>query len=207
MIYVTTKKIEKDVDVKVLYERFASSKEYLDEILSRNNDESKKQSLTALNALLFLLDYVGEKTDRLVLVRKKGGKPTINNGEWKFSVSHSGDYAVCGLSKTEIGVDLEKIRYMKNALPLAKRFFSSAEYDLMEKSSADETFLDETFFGIWTKKEAYLKRRGLGIDTDLTKIDTSAQTFATFVWNGYVMSIDGEGEIETVGEIEWKRTK
>ena len=200
MIYVTTKKIEKDVDVEVLYERFASSKDYIDDILSRNNDDSKKQSLTALHALLFLLDYVGEKTDGLVLARGTSGKPTINNGEWKFSVSHSSDYAVCGLSKTEIGVDLEKIRYMKNALPLAKRFFSSAEYDLMGKSSSDETF-----FKIWTKKEAYLKRRGWGIYTDLTKIDTSAQTFATYAWNGYVMSVDGDGEIETVGEIDWKR--
>ena len=186
MIYVTATKTDDACEDDIL-RRFPSSREYVSEILSRANNESKRQSLSGLSALLFLLDYVGEKTEALVLKRQKGGKPYFENSDWQFGISHSGDIAVCGLSKNAVGIDVEQLKPRKNVLAFAKRFFSEGEYVIMQKSANPEF----EFYNIWTKKEARLKSIGKGVDTDLTKIDTTKQEFTTLRAYDCVINVCG----------------
>ena len=55
---------------------------------------------------------------------KVHGKPYIlNDNQHYFNISHSGNYIICGTSDTEIGVDVEEVKEMRDILDIAKRFF------------------------------------------------------------------------------------
>jgi phosphopantetheinyl transferase len=44
------------------------------------------------------------------------GKPHLNDGR-KITISHSFDYSAIAISKSEIGIDIEKIETKYNVLP------------------------------------------------------------------------------------------
>lgn len=93
------------------------------------------------------------------------GKPFAINLPIEFSISHSGNYAVCAISERPVGIDIEKIRAVD--LNIAQRICSDDELIwLFGHKPKKEDFLREAydlfvrFFGIWTAKEAYFKRQG-----------------------------------------------
>jgi 4'-phosphopantetheinyl transferase len=88
-----------------------------------------------------------------------------------FNLSHSQDLALLGVSyQHQIGVDLEYIRTMSDLEGLAKRFFSSREYEYLRLFSPQEQ--QQIFFRYWTCKEAYLKATGDGL-VQLEEIEIS----------------------------------
>lgn len=86
------------------------------------------------------------------------GKPYLeDHPDIFFNLSHCRGLAVCGLSDSEIGADCELIRpYSGNA---AKKIFSDSEIDYVLQSDSPV----ESFFRIWTLKEALGKAMGTGI--------------------------------------------
>ncbi|MCI0600851.1 MAG: 4'-phosphopantetheinyl transferase superfamily protein [Beijerinckiaceae bacterium] len=91
------------------------------------------------------------------------GKPYHSgSGGPHFNVSHSGCYALIGLSwSRQIGVDIERMRGTGDELSLARRFFSDAEYRALKGQEKDAMLV--SFYNIWTCKEAVLKACGRGI--------------------------------------------
>ena len=49
------------------------------------------------------------------------------------------------------------------------------------------------FYDIWTKKEAYLKKKGTGISDNLKVNVTKKYDFITFEWNNYYCSVTADG--------------
>lgn len=93
------------------------------------------------------------------------GKPALRESTApRFSLSHSGDRALCALSDAEIGCDLEKLR--RPALPIVERRFHPREaawlFSLPEREQA------RAFFRLWTLKESYLKATGRGLSLPLS---------------------------------------
>ena len=79
-----------------------------------------------------------------------------------FNVSHSGDHAVFAVTdRAEVGVDIEVVREVPDALEIADRFFSPAESDAIRRLPASQ--LASAFFRCWTRKEAYVKGVGSGL--------------------------------------------
>ena len=71
-----------------------------------------------------------------------------------------------GLSDSRpIGVDIEVMRNLGNELELARSFFSDAEYRALE--GLENGMRCQTFYKIWTCKEAVLKALGAGISEHL----------------------------------------
>ena len=91
----------------------------------------------------------------MVLRPDEDGKPWLESGEWHFNLSHSGDWALLGVAREELGIDVEDSGRRVEHHPLAQRFFSRYE--------ADRAHSKETFFQIWTLKEAYVKAVGKGL--------------------------------------------
>lgn len=92
------------------------------------------------------------------------GRPGFGPGI-DFSISHSGDYAVCAISGGEpVGIDLEEIK----AVPFEdfNDQFSRAEWRTIETSATPL----QHFYVAWTKKEAFLKALGTGLQTPLNEI-------------------------------------
>jgi 4'-phosphopantetheinyl transferase len=94
----------------------------------------------------------------------------------QFNLSHSADVALIGFAEDcEIGVDVEKIRPITDALDIAGRFFSAEER--AELMSLPESEQQRAFFRCWTRKEAYLKATGDGLGTDLASFRVSVLPF------------------------------
>lgn len=135
-----------------------------------NNCGINEMSAEGIRLLRLLLEYAGESTD-IELARDPSGRPyIIGRKNIDFNISHSKSLAVCALSVGDgrIGVDTEP---MISAVPIerqqrfAEKYFSENEKKLLENAP-------DAFSRIWTSKEAYLKRDGKGIATDLSRIDT-----------------------------------
>lgn len=89
----------------------------------------------------------------------ENGKPYIAGGPY-FSLSHSGNIAVCAVADCEVGVDVEEIGTAN--MKLARRFFQPEEYALLSSAGSDEE-RNELFFRFWTLKESLMKCTGLGL--------------------------------------------
>lgn len=91
-------------------------------------------------------------------------KPYINDSI-SFNISHSGEFVVCAISESnKVGTDIEEI----HPIPFDDftTLFSKQEWD--EVINSDNKF--HAFFTLWTKKEAFLKVIGCGLNQPLNKV-------------------------------------
>ncbi|MBQ3404931.1 MAG: 4'-phosphopantetheinyl transferase superfamily protein, partial [Oscillospiraceae bacterium] len=93
------------------------------------------------------------------------GKPYCRDTNISFSLSHSGDLILYALGRRPLGVDVEYIRPVKSGL--IPWLCSPEELEYLS-GSGDEAAL-RRFFGLWTRKEAFIKTRGLSI-ADIRKL-------------------------------------
>lgn len=92
--------------------------------------------------------------------------PPCDRSGVHFNLSDSGDMALLAWTiGGEIGVDLEQIRPMPDALALAQRFFAKDEEAWLRQAPEDER--DAAFFRCWTCKEAVVKAMGDGLTAPL----------------------------------------
>ena len=150
----------------------------------------RAQFVTARGTLRSILaHYLKIETSTVQFSYGYQGKPRLASTEaglLHFNLSHSGDFALCVLTRNgPIGVDIEKIRKAEASYcsRLARRFFSTEEYQAIDAAPTSERAL--FFFTCWTRKEAYLKRHGLGLHLPLSSFSvnvnpkTPAQLLAT----------------------------
>ena len=111
----------------------------------------------------------------LVFAYSEFGKPQIASPvpaqSFHFSMAHSDSIAVYATAKHELGVDVERLRAMDDAEQVAWRFFSAREKRCLRALPAEQR--REAFFHCWTRKEAYLKAIGSGLDDCLDQIEVS----------------------------------
>lgn len=122
-------------------------------------------SLTAeVLARKSISEMTGYPFTEISIFHSDKGKPYVSEpGEIHFNNSHSGQWVVCAVSFSELGIDTEKIRPVNR--DLAKRYFTETEYRYISDKKAEEW--DSTFMEIWTAKEAYLKCLGKGLTLSL----------------------------------------
>lgn len=130
-----------------------------------SNLRSKIQSLAGeVLARYATGHYIGQPFNLGVLQTGKNGKPYFASPKHiHFNISHSGKYIVCGVSTSEIGIDVERIRRVN--LRIAERYFSEREMNDLLQLNEDERM--EYFITLWTIKEAYLKSIGRGLTQKL----------------------------------------
>jgi len=102
------------------------------------------------------------------------GKPFLSDSDAKsdmnFNLAHSAGLAIFGFTrKRAIGIDLEEIRHDIDADEIAKHFFSPNEsHRLLSVPPIART---EAFFNCWTRKEAFIKAKGIGMSLPLDQFD------------------------------------
>jgi 4'-phosphopantetheinyl transferase len=104
------------------------------------------------------------------------GKPQLSTAiaevELKFNLAHSGGLALYGLTLAgEIGVDLEHIRPEFTGDDIARRFFSATELAGLDRLPVKARH--EAFFNCWTRKEAFIKAKGVGLSMPLDQFDVT----------------------------------
>jgi 4'-phosphopantetheinyl transferase len=102
------------------------------------------------------------------------GKPSLldDREPLRFNLSHSHGLALYGFcTGRELGIDTEKIRPGFAGEGIAERYFSPAEQrDLAE---LPKELRDTAFFLCWTRKEAYIKAHGDGLQIPLDSFAVS----------------------------------
>jgi phosphopantetheine--protein transferase-like protein len=156
-----------------------------------SNKNSKISSMGGLIALSFLA-----QDKCLPIFRDANGKPHFNDAvSTSFSISHSGRLSVAAYSGDSVGVDIEKINANRDLSKIAQRFFTQNELkDFMTAQSVD------SFYEIWTRKEAYVKYRGETFGRLCTN-DPKNVTFKTLLVeqgsDKYILSVCSDKEIQT----------
>lgn len=126
-----------------------------------------KDKLLSLGAYS-LLQYALKTKEKIEFIYGEYKKPYLKDGNLFFSLSHSGDYAVCAVSDCEIGCDIEKIAPADTAV--AERFFSKGENNTLAQSQS-ESDKNDTFYRLWTLKESFLKATGKGLNLNLNEFE------------------------------------
>lgn len=106
--------------------------------------------------------------------RLPGGKPILAGcpdgsfpevaGKIHFSVSHTDDVFGCAVSDEAVGLDLQLARPLRMQR-LAERYFNPDEIEYLQEDASCE----QRFFRLWTRKEAYAKYTGAGLQAVLEK--------------------------------------
>ncbi len=81
-----------------------------------------------------------------------------------FNLSHSGDYAICAVSSSPVGCDIEKVK--EAPFRVAQKHFCKCEVEYLNSIEKGEK--DEQFFRLWTIKESYTKMMGKGLSMGLS---------------------------------------
>jgi 4'-phosphopantetheinyl transferase len=98
------------------------------------------------------------------------GKPSVDG--LQFNVAHSGDVAVIAVShNSQLGVDIEAVRWLEDFDELVARFFCPRESQLFAR--LPNALKPTAFFNLWTRKEALLKATGEGIAYSLNRVDVT----------------------------------
>jgi 4'-phosphopantetheinyl transferase len=90
-----------------------------------------------------------------------------------FNVTHSQGLALYAFTRIgDIGIDVEQMTSeAKDYENIATSFFSRVEVEQLRSVSAEKR--QEAFLNGWTRKEAYIKARGLGLSLALDQFDVS----------------------------------
>ena len=121
-----------------------------------------RKAVPALWAQILLREVLfteaGLSEDDLAFSYGEHGKPQLSMPSVQFNYSHTDAGVALGFSEEPVGVDVEKIRAVKQ--DVEKKIFTQDELLYLEESPLLRT---ERFFELWTKKEAYLKMLGVGL--------------------------------------------
>jgi 4'-phosphopantetheinyl transferase len=105
--------------------------------------------------------------EQLAFTYSASGKPSITGVE--FNVAHSGDVILVATHQYRIGVDVERVGRTVDVVAMGRACFTPRERALIHESSATQ----ETFYRLWTRKEAWLKAVGAGLSFPLRRVDVA----------------------------------
>ena len=146
------------------------------------NAEYRLQMLKARALLRWMLArYTGCSPRSFEFEEGNGARPQLRHNPWgvHFSVSHSGEQVAAAVSTAPLGVDIERIVEDRSWPDIAAVCFHDSERALLECDAGNAA--RDAFFDIWTRKEAYLKAIGTGLDTDPATFSTASPDQAVHV--------------------------
>jgi len=100
------------------------------------------------------------------------GKPYLKDHPAVFfNITHCTGLAACAFHRQPVGIAAEYPGDFPEVL--IKRALSDNEKELLPVCGSDLHLRQECFWRFWTLKEAYVKRTGVGVDTDLRSFSFS----------------------------------
>jgi 4'-phosphopantetheinyl transferase len=142
------------------------------------------RSHAALRSIL--RSYTGAPLDFALAEYGKPYLPAVP--ELKFNLSHSHEMALVAVAYgVEVGVDVEWLRPLEECLGIAERFFPPA--DAAALAELPRGAREGEFFRRWTRIEAKLKARGIGLYGADTELDGEWSVLPIEVGPAYTASV------------------
>lgn len=154
----------------------------------------RKLSILSSYQLEKLFSFMGVKEPYNYSVLPNG-KPILLGDDISFSLTHSGNYAACAVSrKYDVGIDVEDVMLKKRRMDRLKKAaykffledeiqyidFEMCDNEAIHNNEAMEHIIRDKFFKIWTFKEAYMKAKGISL-IDAMKKDIFSEGKDTLV--------------------------
>lgn len=139
--------------------------------------EKDRHHFVAARGILrhILARYVGVDPAEIKLTATSNGKLRLSDSpDLRFNLSHSQGLALYAFSlKRELGLDVERIHkdLSPETVGIVRSYFSEAEKTQFFALAPD--LRPFAFYLSWTRKEAYLKARGEGLQRNLGSFDVS----------------------------------
>ncbi len=186
-----------------------------------HSNEKRHTFITSHAVMRIVLGkFIKEIPQQIHIQTDSQGKPVLerNRGIY-FNLSHTHAFSLLAVSAhNNIGVDVETIKPGRDFLSIAKRFFSTSEYEWLLDLAREE--LPEYFYQLWCFKEAYLKGTGKGLQGGLDSLslpkgmlqhDLPVRPFADRPWHIIPVVISGrykaalaiEGKPPVVNQHYW----
>ncbi len=140
--------------------------------------ERDRQRYIIAHGILHILlgRYLGCDPHAIRFRTNNYGKPSLDltqhEHSLRFNLSHSHEMALLAFAyDRELGVDIEYMRDIEDYDRLARVSFSPNERQVLRELDNDEK--RQGFYNCWTRKEAYIKARGMGLSLPLNLFDVS----------------------------------
>jgi 4'-phosphopantetheinyl transferase len=167
-------------------------------------DAARRRFVVSHGALRLVLGRLtGLAPESLRFTRRCGqcggsdhGKPHLSeSSNLDFSLAHSDGLALIAVARGRlVGADVERVRPRTDVLAVARHAFSPAERLYIESRTSDDE-RREAFFRCWTRKEAYLKARGVGLAGGLDSMAGPGwQVRSLRTPPGYMAAVATEGQ-------------
>ena len=131
--------------------------------------EDKNRSIISRGAVrIILAKYLNIRPAAIEFALDENQKPFINikkNKGLHFNLSHSGEWVLLAVSNDEIGADIELINRQFKYKDILTDYFSEDEVNFIQRDLSGERF-----FLLWTRKEAFTKATGKGLDSPMKHI-------------------------------------
>lgn len=165
-------------------------------------DAHRRRYVARRGFLRWLLGrYLGRPGDSLLFGYGAAGKPFLAPEQQPsqrpeehltFNLSDSEDVALYAFGLgVELGVDVEHLREMPDALSIAGYSFSQREQEALAALPPEQTSLG--FFHGWTRKEAYVKATGQGLGAPLGDFTISLGPNVPAAFLGFENGLDEIG--------------
>jgi 4'-phosphopantetheinyl transferase len=145
--------------------------------IARTHCPRTRTEFTVCRGLLrtLLASYLKVESVSIRFALGPAGKPELRepaDANLHFNVTHSHGLAMFAVTRRcPVGVDVEHLRPMSDYLGLAERYFSPREVAILRALPDEERA--RAFFHAWTRKEAYLKARGVGLSYGLERVEVT----------------------------------
>lgn len=136
-------------------------------------DEHRRRFINRRGALRSILaEYLELRPDEIEFRTGRFGQPWLPQAGEKlsFSASHSREVAIVVVgAERRLGADIEWVHDLPDRRAVASRYFTAREqHDIHNHVDGERT---RAFFRCWTRKEAFIKALGLGLQYPLDRFD------------------------------------
>jgi 4'-phosphopantetheinyl transferase len=148
------------------------------------HDVHRRRFIVARAALRRILGaHLGVAPATLRFTEGAHGKPALDGTGLEFNLSHSHELALVAVTRdAPVGVDVEHLRPVADALGIARSHFAPSERAALAAAPADAR--DLVFLRGWTRKEAFIKAIGEGLSHPLDQFEVSLTDEARFLGIG-----------------------
>jgi 4'-phosphopantetheinyl transferase len=139
-----------------------------------------------------LATYARTRAADLAFGTGEHGKPYLlerdgTASSLEFNVSDAGEYALVAVAmQRAVGVDIETIRQIEDADDIIEQHFSAIERAAYRRLAPEQRLI--AFFTAWTRKEAYVKAVGRGLNLPLDSFSVAIDPAAP----ARLIEIDGD---------------
>lgn len=140
----------------------------------RTEPDHRRYVLTRARLREVVGRYLDMAPRAVTIVQDARGKPALEarmQDGVHFNCTHAGELALVALAGAPVGIDIEHLRPLNDALELADAQFAASERAALRRAPAAER--SALFLRCWTHKEAVLKATGAGIAEGMQHFDVA----------------------------------